>query len=130
LVAEKNVELARGMVGDLNAMFELFDEHIVWDSRGHAPLDLAGIYRGKDAVMHHVTTWVGTWKEFRFEAEEIIDAGDSVVLIVDEAGKGVSSGVPMKHHYGLVLTFQNQRIVSAATYETKTDALTAAGLPA
>jgi ketosteroid isomerase-like protein len=129
-VAEKNVELARGMVGDLNAMFELFDEHIVWDSRGHAPLDLAGVYRGRETVVHMVKTWVGTWQDYRFEVEEIIDAGNSVVLIVDEAGQGVGSGVPMEHHYGLVLTFQSQRIVSAATYETKADALAAAGLPA
>ena len=129
-MTQDNVELARGVVGDLKAMSELFDEDIVWDTRGHAPLDLEGIYRGKKAVIDVVKAWVGTWTEYRFEVDEVIDAGDSVVLVISEAGRGAGSGAPMEHPYCMVLTFQNQRIVRGATYEEKAEALAAAGLPA
>lgn len=121
------MELVRG-ISDLDGLFELLDEHVVWDNARHAPLDLDGIYRGKKAVTKMAKKWVGTWADYRFEIAEVIDAGDSVVLVINEGGKGVGSGVPLEQQYGLIWTFEDRRIVRGATFKTKSEALEAAGL--
>jgi ketosteroid isomerase-like protein len=127
-MSEENVELLRGVIDHLDALVEVFDEDIVWDVRRHAPLDLEGVYHGPEAVASLFRSWAGAWKEYRFEVEEIIDVGDSVVVAVSETGRGIGSGAPWEQHYCTVYTFKNRRIVRGGTYKTKADALEAAVL--
>ena len=127
-MSQENVELVRAVIGNLNALVEVFDDEIVWDTRSHAPLDLEGVYHGPEAVTTLFKSWVGAWTEYRFEVEEIIDVGDSVVAVVSEAGRGIGSGAPWEQHYCVVYTFQNRRIVRGGSYKTKAEALEAAGL--
>jgi ketosteroid isomerase-like protein len=127
-MSEENVEIVRGVVGDLNALRAVFDDEIVWDTRSHAPLDLEGVYHGPEAVIALFKSWASAWKEYRFEVEEIIDAGDSVVAGIRETGRGIGSGIPWEQHYFSVYRFRNRRIVGGGTYKTKAEALKAAGL--
>ena len=125
-----NLELVRGVVGDLRALFDLFDDEIVWDNRsweladGMPPLE-RGLYRGKAAVIDHITGYVGTWSDYLFEVEEFTEAGDSVLLVVHETGRGRGSGAPMEHRHCLVWTFREGRIVRGGTYRDKAQALAA-----
>ena len=127
-MSQENVELVRDVVGDLDAMVTVFDDEIVWDTRSHAPLDLEGVYHGPAAVITLFKSWAGAWKEYSFEVEEMIDAGDSVVAMVRETGRGIGSGVPWEQHYYIVYRLRNRRIVGGGTYKTKAEALEAAGL--
>ncbi len=130
-MSQENVDLARGVVGDLQALFDLYDEDIVWDNtdfRG-LPLDHTGITRGKRAAIRRAASWVSTWEDFRFEVEQFIDAGESVVLLVHETGRGKESGAPMDNRYCQVWTFSDGRIVSVVAFRTRDDALEAVGLP-
>jgi ketosteroid isomerase-like protein len=127
-MSQENVELLRGVIGDLNALVGVFDEHIVWDTRSHAPLDLEGVYQGPGAVEALFRRWVGAWKDYRFDAEEIFDVGDSVVVVVSESGRGIGSGAPWEQRYCAVYTFRHRRIVRGGTYKTKAEALEAAEL--
>jgi ketosteroid isomerase-like protein len=47
----------------------------------------AGTYRGGRAAAESMESWIGTLDEFRWEAEEFIDAGDRVVVVVRERGR-------------------------------------------
>ena len=127
-VTEENVELARGVVGDLNALFELFDDDIVWDNTGYAPPDIRGVHRGREDVIEVLKKWVGTWTEYRFGIEETVEADDRIVLVASETGRGAGSGAPMEHHFAMVWTFEDGRIVRGAAYPSKAEALAAAGL--
>ena len=122
-----NAELAKRAVGDLQALFELFDPDIVWDNRGYSPIDQGGLIRGRQAVIDTVKAWVGTWNEYTFRADEVLAAGDHVVVVVSESGLGKVSGAPMEHHYCLVWTFVAGRIVRGAGYPGKGEALSAIG---
>jgi ketosteroid isomerase-like protein len=73
--------------------------------------------------------WIGAWTDYSYEVRELIDVGESVVIVVDEAGRGRGSGVPMEQHYAQIWTFENQRIVRGTTCKSKEEALeVAAGL--
>jgi hypothetical protein len=122
-----NVELARATIGNLSALFDLFDDDIIWDDRDTVLVGHTGVHRGKQAVMDLISGWVGAWADYRFEVDEVIEAGDSVVLVVRETGRGRASGAPMEHRYCQVWTFRNQRIVRGGTYGTKAKALKAVG---
>lgn len=126
----ENLNLARGVVGDLPALFDLFDEEIVWDITPFAlpdglPMLERGVYRGKRDVIDLIRGYVGTWSDYRFEVEELTEIGDSVVLLVHEMGRGRGSGAPMEHRHCLVWTFRDGRIVRGEDYSDKAQALAA-----
>jgi ketosteroid isomerase-like protein len=124
-MSQENVELVRRVIDDLDALVEAFDEDVVWDTRNHAPLDLEGVYHGREAVIAVFRRWVGSWTEYRFEVEEMIDLGNSVVAVVSETGRGIGSGAPWNQSYCLVYTLRDHRIVRGASYKDKSEALEA-----
>jgi ketosteroid isomerase-like protein len=128
-MTRENIELAQGAIGKLGAMLDLLDEYVVWDARTYAPLDEPGVHFGKEAVTRIITRWVDSCTDYRFEVEETIDAGDSVVLAISESGRGRASGAPMKHSYCQVWTFRDGRIVRAEAFQTTEEARAALGLP-
>ena len=127
-MSKENIELARRVIGDLSALFDLFDDYVIWDYRAYSPVDRDEPVFGKQAIMADVRKWIGTWADYTFEVEELIDAGDSVVLVVNERGQGRGSGAPMEHHYCTIWTFRNGRIIRGEAYPTKAEALEALGL--
>ena len=125
----QNIELARRATRDLRSMFEVFDEEIVWDNRGtNAPADLAGAFRGKREVIRTVESWVGTWLEYDFAVEELIEAGDLVLLGAWERGRGKGSGVALERRWGMVWTFRDARVVLAEAYDSLAQACAAHGV--
>jgi ketosteroid isomerase-like protein len=122
-VAPTNIELARRGSADLQSLFALFDDELVWDNRGtNAPADLAGTYQGKRAATRIIERWVGTWADYEFDIEELIDGGDTVLVGVREIGRGKGSGVPMERRYGMAWGFRDGRIVHVAVYDSLADA--------
>jgi ketosteroid isomerase-like protein len=86
------------------------------------------VYIGRDAVIEGSRHWWGAWTDYSLNAEEIIDAGSSVVLLVHEQGRGKGSGVPFEKRWAQVWTFSRGRIVRWEAYPDKAVALEAAGL--
>jgi ketosteroid isomerase-like protein len=61
-------------------------------------------------------------------AEQIIDAGDQVVIIAEWRGRGKASGVFTKWRYGAVWTLRDGKVTSIISYSDPVEALEAAGL--
>jgi uncharacterized protein len=130
-MSAENVALARRGSGNLAALFELLDEDIVWDNARYAGNqfpEFMGIEQGKQAVVWQLRRYLGAWDDFRFEVEDLIDAGESVLLVVHETMRGKSSGVPAEHRYCQVWTFRDGRIARGTSYNSKGDALEALGM--
>jgi ketosteroid isomerase-like protein len=70
----------------------------------------------------------GTWEGYSLEAEELIDAGSSVVVVVRERGRGKGSGAPVERRWAQVWTFARGRIIRWELFPDKAAALEAAGL--
>jgi ketosteroid isomerase-like protein len=68
------------------------------------------------------------WQERRLEAEEFIDAGDRVVVLLHEFRRGKGSGVEMETDTAVVYEVRGGRVVHIQGYMDRAKALEAAGL--
>jgi ketosteroid isomerase-like protein len=127
-MSQENVELVRRGIQSVEAFWWLLDDHVVWDLRESPALDLHGVYVGRDAVIEASRHWWGTWDDYRLDAEELIDAGSSVVVVVHERGRGKGSGAPFEQRHAQVWTFARGRIIRWELFPDKEAALEAAGL--
>ena len=70
----------------------------------------------------------GTWDEYRLDVQELVDAGESVVLVLHEQGRGKGSGVPFEREFAQVWTFHRGKVIRWEVFPDKVAALEAAGL--
>ena len=68
------------------------------------------------------------WEERRLEAEEFIDAGDNVVVLLHEYRRGKGSGVELETDTALVVAVSGGRVVRIQGYMDRAAALEAVGL--
>ncbi len=112
----------------VEAFWAMLDEFVVWDMRGMPLLDTDRVCVGRDAVIKASRHYWGTWEDYRLDAEEIIEAGSSVVVAVRERMRGKGSGVPIDRRWAQVWTFHRSRIIRWELFESRDEALEAAGL--
>jgi ketosteroid isomerase-like protein len=67
------------------------------------------------------------WQERRLEAEEFIDAGDDVVVLLHEYRRGRGSGVELEADTAVVCAVSGGRVVRVQGYMDRQAALEAAG---
>ncbi len=128
-MSEENVEMVRRGIESVDTFWAMLDEYVVWDMRAWFPSpDLDDVYVGRDAVIKASRHYWGTWDEYRVEAEEILDAGPSVVVILHEYGRGKGSGAPFEKRHPQVWTFRGDRIIRWDSFSSRAEALEAAGL--
>jgi ketosteroid isomerase-like protein len=68
------------------------------------------------------------WEERRLEAEDFIDAGDDVVVLLHEYRRGKGSGVELETETAVVVAVSGGRVVRIQGYMDRGAALEAAGL--
>ena len=129
-MSQENVELVRRGIQDVHVFWEMLDEQVLMDSREYPAFTVegGGVVVGREAVIEAGRRYWGTWEDYRLDAEELIDAGMSVVGFVRERGRGKSSGAPVERRWAQVWTFRRGRIVRWELFGDKGSALEAAGL--
>ena len=107
---------------------ELLDPEVEWDASDSPILDNSGVYRGIEGVRQYWREWLAAWETVQFDYE-LIDAGDRVVVLIDQRMRGRSTGieVPMGK-YAQVHTFRDGLIVHWKLYTSQSEALEAVGL--
>jgi ketosteroid isomerase-like protein len=66
--------------------------------------------------------------DLRVEADEFVDAGDSVVVVFRQIARGRASGAELTSRFAFVYGFRDGKISSVDGYPTRADALEAVGL--
>src|SRR3989442_13600498 len=140
-MSQENVELVRWAVEDFLAgksefdtegmltemsSEDLWDPDIELDAPEGLP-DIGGDYRGIEAVRHWWREWLTAWQTVKFEYE-LVDAGDSVVALIDQRMRGRSTGIEMPLTYAHVITLKDRPIVRWKFYLSQSEALEAVGL--
>jgi ketosteroid isomerase-like protein len=130
-MSQENVEIVREMLdafnrGDYEASLAFLDEHVEWHDPPHVPG--AGVHRGPEEVRRWFLRWMGAWESYTAEAEELIDAGDQVVVVHYERGRGKVSGAEVDQRFANLFDLRDGRIVSRRPFLDRTEAVEAAGL--
>lgn len=112
--------------GDFRAGVEIFDPQITFVMRPEFPD--AGAYHGVDGVRDYMRGFLEPWVRITIEAEEIIGAGDSVVVAVLQVGTGEGSGAATEFRYFHVWTFRGDLVVRWESVRERDEALALVGL--
>jgi ketosteroid isomerase-like protein len=125
-VSRENLENLRGaLASDPSALLALLDDDVEWDYVGAFPE--AVTYHGPQAVGEFLSQWAGGFEDFGFEAEETIDAGDSIVVCLHQWGRGKETGAEVESRTWQVFDFRDGKIVRCRGHATKAEALAALG---
>ena len=132
-MSQENVEIVRRTVeailrGDWEQAAQLLDP----DAEGHGTvggLSEGEVLRGVTQLRHSFEQEdAEAWDERRLKAEEFIDAGDRVVVLVREFRRGRGSGIELETDTAAVFEVRDGRVVRIQGYMDRAEALEAAGL--
>ena len=115
----------RWAAGDFRT-HEVFDPHVVFVL--NPPFPEAGTYQGRDGVAGYMKYFLEPWTRVTIAAEEIVEAGDTVVVSVFQAATGSGSGAPAELRYLQVWTFRGEQAVRLENFMEREEAFAAAGL--
>src|SRR5688500_16218555 len=95
-MSEENVEAVRRIYegwaqGNFRAGVELYDPLILLVQGQDFPA--CGTYLGLDGIRDYMAMFLEAWERVTIEAEEILEAGDSVVAKVIQRAIGRKSGI-------------------------------------
>ena len=129
-MSQEDVEIVRRSLDHFNAtgefLWDAIDPEVAWviDPIGL----LAGTYRGHEGVKMFLARIEEGFDQVRFEIDDLIDAGDSVVALGRTRMHGRGSGVAVEQPIGWVLRVRESRIVRSQVYFRPSEALQAVGL--
>ena len=140
-MSKENVERWRALIEHLGAasgetdweawlteIAEVLDPDVEWDASEARIPDLAGVYRGTEAVIRWWREWLVAWDTTELDYE-LVSAGDRAVLLVDQRMRGRSTGIEVaRGEYAHVATFEDGLITHYKIYLSQSQALEAIGL--
>jgi uncharacterized protein len=134
-MSEENVEVVKRVYEasaqrDPDAVLATYDHDVEWDvSRSHmARLVGEGVYRGHDGLRRFFRAYHDAWESISYSYDELIDAGEKVISVDVERARGKLSGADVElTQYG-VWTIRDGKVLHAAWFSARDDALEAAGL--
>jgi ketosteroid isomerase-like protein len=136
-MSEENVEVVRQVFEasaqrDAETVFSLFDSEVEWDNSQGPFKDLigAGIYRGHEGLRRFWHEYYAeAWESIEDNLEELIDVGDRVVSVVNTHARGRTSAVEVEYaHNAGVWTIREGKVVRVSWFQTRVEAVEAAGL--
>ena len=129
-MSHENVEIVQRFIDQYNETGEPvwtdMDPDVVWVIDPGA--FLAGTYRGHEEVRTLFTRLADVFGEMRVEVDELVDAGESVVLLGRFRVSGAQSGATGTQQIGVVVRLQAGRIVAYTSFLRRAEALEAVGL--
>ena len=132
-VSRENVEIMRGIYGELArgnfwALAPLLDPEVEWVwAPEYRRLVGDRVYQGPEGVETATREWFEAWDRYSLEAEDFIDAGESVVVLSHGHAR-TKQGVELEHRGAEVWTLRDGKVVRMRAYGHRADALEAAGL--
>jgi ketosteroid isomerase-like protein len=129
-VSAENVEIVRRMLedylrGDNEAALAAYDPDVEFDATVRPD---GQIFHGPAGVAEAMRTWTGAFEDWKMEVQEIVDAGDKVMVGDRQTGRGKGSGIEIDDRTFSVYTLRGGKIVHLRFFFDRDQALEAAGL--
>jgi ketosteroid isomerase-like protein len=113
--------------GDREKWRAYFEPDVVWDTSA-SDWPTAGVLHGHEGVEQFFRDWLGTWTDYEVEFHEFLDAGDSVVVVFRQSGTGRESGIHTDREFFAIYDLERSKVVRYRMYDSRAEALEAAGL--
>ena len=131
-MSQENVEIVRRAIaaylgGDFTAALAAHHPEVEFDATVRPE---GRVFRGREGVAEGMRVWTGAWIDYRLEIEDLIDAGDHVLVTTRESGRGKGSGMKIDQQSFGVFTLRDGQIIRWKVFLARGDALEAAGLSA
>jgi hypothetical protein len=145
-MSQENVEITRRLTESVRSAGESdgygpfidsigvgpIDPAVEWDPRAVAETfgvpDIDQVYVGIEGGKAFWREWLSAWESVTFDYE-LVDAGDQVVILLDQRMRGRRTGIDVHlGRYAQVMTFQHGRLTHWKCYANQEEALEAVGL--
>ncbi len=140
VVSSENVAIVRRLYDavarrDSATVLAIYHPEVEWDhTRNEAVVGLMGgeaIYHGHEGLRRWSRDWYEAWESVDAQPEELIDAGEDVIVVLNYRGRGRASGIEVElTHMAGVFTLTEGQVVRAAWFRTREEALEQVGLSA
>jgi ketosteroid isomerase-like protein len=133
-MSRENVEIVRRVFeatnrGEARSVLELYHPEVELEAGGAlGSLVGGGVYTGRDGIRRFYRAYYEAWEHVDYEIEELIDAGDLVVSVVTNRGRGRASGIALDWRVPGLWTIKDRHIVRVVFFSSRDEALQAAGL--
>jgi len=130
-MSEKNVEIVRRATeaysrGDLDEALASSSADAVLDWSNSRGLE-AAVVRGRNEIRAYMEQFLEAFEEVRIELEDVFEADEGVVIVENLAYFRGRDGIEVTARSAWVITLQNGCQTSLTLYQSKADALKAAG---
>ena len=130
-MSQENVEIVRDLTtrfetGDRESWREVLADDVIWDFSATTVAE--GVYEGLSGVERFFIEWLGAWENPTLEHLEMMDAGDSVVVVFRWTARGKARGVETEATMFGVHDVKDGRVVRFRQFDSREEALEAAGL--
>jgi ketosteroid isomerase-like protein len=133
----ENVDIVRRiydawLAGDFHAVYAALDASIELNPDPEATwVGIGQVYRGHDGMRSYMSSVYEAFEDYRPEVEQLIDAGDQVLTLAIEHGRGRGSGAEVQANKTAHLwTMRDGKAIRLDLYLNRNEALEAAGLEA
>jgi ketosteroid isomerase-like protein len=128
----ESLELIRPVIdafnrADVDGLLEATSQDFEFDfSNSRGPLN--GVYQGRTRAREFLTSFLEPWAALETEEKEFTDLGNGRVLTVTEIRtRGQGSGAEVTATGAMIWRIRDGEIVAAKMYQSKEEALAAAG---
>jgi ketosteroid isomerase-like protein len=132
MVSEENVERVREsyefVEREHKPDFDLLHPDILWHTREDLPDTTT--HRGHDGAATLLAEWYGAFDDLHVDVEDLIDAGDRVVVVLRLHGRAGGSTHEVDMSETHVVTVSDGKVTEIHEYPTKAEALNVVGLDA
>ena len=131
-MSKENVEtVRRGFAeynrGGIDRGLEDWAPDAVWDWSNGRGFD-AGVYRGLDEIRAFLQECSAAFEEVRFELVDLMEVEDDQVIVENVAYLRGRDGIEVEARSAWLITFRDGKQTSLTLYQSKQEALEAAGL--
>jgi ketosteroid isomerase-like protein len=133
-MSQENVEIVRrifeaGAHRDGAATLTLYDHAVVWDVSRLGGADFGtGVFHGHDGLRRWFREWYAAWENTQNDLDELIDAGEYVVSVMTQRGRGRASGIEVDLEQYAVWSIRDGKVVHVIWFLTRKEAYEAVGL--
>jgi ketosteroid isomerase-like protein len=126
-MAPSNAELLRPIYeewrrGNWRPRFDVYHPRMQWGWSDEFP-GLAGVYENHVNPNPRLRTWLSEWDGWRAVAEDYLELGNHLVVLVSHYGRGKGSGVEIRHEGAHVFVLRDGKVVRLEIFATREKAI-------